>query len=401
MQSSKKRSRFFERMELPLDVRNDLAMEADAADMLELQAAMMARSAREELEAAAGEAKKQQESSPTKAPLLDGRGPLVPLFASGAVDAAQQKVANVGVGDKAWQTQRVKLIAHVAARGPVRRLHRRRDWKKALHALREHHANFNPVLDLIEGEFCLAGERQPIVLPPMLLNGPPGCGKTYFAQHLADFFQTGFVRVSMETAQTAAELTGTAAHWSNTKPGRLFDQLVDGDYANPVFLLDEVDKAGGYESHRSDKALYALLERKSAGQWSDTSMPELVMDASHVVWLLTSNDARHVPAPLLSRMHQFDIEPLGADESCALVRRLYREEVRRYRHLKLDPELPIAHCEALRCHSPRLIARLVHRLVARLAKHGRKQVLPEDLKAIGAPLNPNVVSMGFSTVRPR
>ena len=380
-------SRWFEDLELPIEVQTRLTREADAIDELLDQEATEARLAHErarELIAASAPAGTPSHAVEFGRPELSGRGPLARLFKEGVVEAAYRKVIAVGVSDKASQAQHLKKMKHIIDRGAVRRLHRPRAWQKTLAALKAAHTNFAAVLELIEEELVLSGTKRPIVLPPILLNGPPGCGKTFFAQHLAEFFQTGFVRVSMETAQTSAQLTGTAAHWSNTKPGQLFEQLVDGDYGNPVFLLDEIDKAGGYESHRADKALYGLLERKSAEQWADTSLPELTMDVSHVIWLLTSNDARQIPGPLRSRMRQFDIQPLGPHEARQLVRVLYRQEVRRYQHLRLNPELPIAHCDVMRGYSPRVIARHVHSLVARLAKERRADVTLADLAGTGA-----------------
>ena len=253
--------------------------------------------------------------------------------------------------------------------------------------MRDTFANFDAVLDVIEAELTLgeAGDTEEgYVLPPLLLNGAPGCGKTYFAEQLSTFFGSGFLQMSMETAQTAAELVGTAEHWSNTQPGRLFNILIDGDYINPVVLLDEVDKVGGSHSNRADKALYALLERKTAKRWSDSSIPLLKLDVSHVIWVLTSNDARQIPAPLRSRMRQFDIPPMGPHAARQLVRKLYRDEVARYPKWDLEPELHIAHCDVLRQFSPRQLVGMIHALVAQLARAERRHVTYDDLRAVGA-----------------
>ena len=387
-------SRWFEELTLPLKLMESLTREADAAwaRQLELQA----------LEDAAAETKEAEErqrrlqgylgASPglppgpvvIGSPNLKGCGSRITLVEPELVLRMHDRMTAIPLSDKQRRENLVKTIQHVAARGPERVVHRREDWEPALERLRDAHANFRPVIDFIDRELTLAGPLQPLVLTPMLLNGPPGCGKTFFVQHLAEFFGTGFERVSMETTQSSAELSGTAAFWSNTQPGRIFNRLVDYDFANPVFLLDEIDKAGGSPSYRSDKALYGLLERESAKHWADTSLPELTLDASHVIWLLTSNDARNIPAPLRSRMRQFDIEPLSRQEARKLVRAQFRKEVERYPHLGLNPELAIAHCDVLCINSPRVIVRFVHELIARLAKEGRQDVELSDLEAVGA-----------------
>ncbi len=297
------------------------------------------------------------------------------------------KAKTVATADRDKTKNRIALIEHIAARGSFRKHGIPRNWKVSLASLRESFASFARVIDVVEAELTLTEKRgngSSIAMPPLLLNGPPGCGKTYFAEQLAKFFDTSFMRISMETAQSSSALAGSAEFWSNTQPGRLFDRLIDGDHINPVVLLDEIDKAGGSEYYRADKALYALLERETARSWSDLSFPALKLDTSHVIWILTSNDAMHIAPPLRSRMQQFDIAPLDAVAARRLVRTLYRQEAERFPELDLETELAIAHCDVMRTFSPREIVRLCHALVARLALTGRRQISLDDLKVTGA-----------------
>jgi ATP-dependent Lon protease len=384
--------RWFEKIMLPVQLRRELVSEAQA----ENQAAETRRRLEMEWQKTADEAAERRAAFPMGPPVeslifgtLPRRGPGVDieLFDRDALTAAYRKVKKVSTADRDRTKNRVALLEHIASRGNTRWELRRSDWREALAQLREAFPNFEAVLDLIEAELTL-GEavdtEEGYVLPPILLNGAPGCGKTYFAEQLSTFFGTGFLQMSMETAQTAAELVGTAEHWANTQPGRLFDLLIDGNYINPVVLLDEVDKVGGYHANPADKALYALLERKTAKRWSDASLPLLKLDVSHVIWVLTSNDACRIPVPLRSRMRQFDIPPMTPHAARQLVRKLYREEVARYANLDLEPELHIAHCDVLRQFSPRQLVGMIHALVAQLARAERRHVTYDDLRAVGA-----------------
>ncbi|WP_151638080.1 ATP-binding protein [Noviherbaspirillum aerium] len=74
--------------------------------------------------------------------------------------------------------------------------------------------------------YALAEHRDHVVrFDPLLLNGPPGSGRSYFAECLAEFIGAGSRTIHTETAQSSAALVGAADFWSNSKPGQLFNML--------------------------------------------------------------------------------------------------------------------------------------------------------------------------------
>ena len=89
-------------------------------------------------------------------------------------------------------------------------------------------------------------------------------------------------------------LTGASAQWQNARPGKIAQALIEGEYANPVVVLDEIDKSGG--DHRYDPmgALYTLLERDTAASFKDEFI-DVDMDASHILWIATANDDSAIP----------------------------------------------------------------------------------------------------------
>ena len=149
---------------------------------------------------------------------------------------------------------------------------------------------------------------------PILLLGEPGLGKTHFAKKLAHALGTGFEFVSMNSLTAGWVLTGASAQWHNARPGKVAQTLIEGDYANPVVVLDEVDKSGG--DHRYDPmgALYTLLERDTAPHFKDEFI-DVDMDASHILWVATANDESAIPEPILNRMNVYAIERPDADGS--------------------------------------------------------------------------------------
>src|SRR5678816_1847124 len=150
--------------------------------------------------------------------------------------------------------------------------------------------NFHGVIDDLRKHLALAvAGNEAVQFLPMLLLGEPGLGKTYFAKRLAHVLATGFEFVSMSSLTAGWVLTGASAQWHNARPGKVAQTLIEGDYANPVVVLDEVDKAGGDARYDPMGALYGLLERDTAThRMCDASMSTSMY--SSLKWVATAND---------------------------------------------------------------------------------------------------------------
>jgi len=168
--------------------------------------------------------------------------------------------------------------------------------------------NFHAVIDDLRKYLALAvAGNEAVQFLPMLLLGEPGLGKTYFAKRLAQALATGFEFVSMSSLTAGWVLTGASAQWHNARPGKVAQTLIEGEYANPVVVLDEVDKAGGDARYDPMCALYSLLERDTALHFKDEFI-DVDMDASHILWVATANDESSIPEPILNRMSVYEIE---------------------------------------------------------------------------------------------
>lgn len=216
--------------------------------------------------------------------------------------------------DKADRQRLDAIDQELSSKGPVRPIGLPDNVNVEMDALARAQPHFAEVVALVRKRLHLMERSgQPMRIPPMLLCGDPGVGKTHFALCLAQSLGTAVRRITMDSQQTNSALTGSDKHWSNSSYGLLFELLAMGSHANPVVVLDEVDKVncrnGGYDPLAP---LHTLLEPSTAKQVRDLSL-ELQLDASLVTYILTANDHLRVPNTLLSRVRVFHIrQPSGA-----------------------------------------------------------------------------------------
>lgn len=168
---------------------------------------------------------------------------------------------------------------------------------------------------------------RPVRLQPMLLVGEAGVGKTHFVQSLAQALATTIHIERMDTDLSNSFLLGSDSKWSNTRHGLLFEQVVLGQHANPVIVLDEIDKSQRSSRYGSPLgALYSVLEPLSAQSVTDISL-SFTFDASQVTWIATANEAMLLDQPLRTRLKEFHIMPPTANECLVLAAEVMRSVI--------------------------------------------------------------------------
>ena len=249
-----------------------------------------------------------------------------------------------------------------------------------MQALYEELPNFGEVLEHIRRQLALCVDSaDDVELPPILLLGGPGIGKTHFARRVSQLLGTGFGFVPMSSLTAGWVLSGASSQWKNAKPGKVFDTFLNGEYANPVMVVDEIDKASADGQYDPLGALYELLESQTAMRFID-EFAEVPIDASGAVWFATANDAARIPEPLLNRMHVYEIAAPDMEGSARIALSLYREIRESHDWGKRFPEAPSGSViEKLALLTPREMRRAVQSAFGNAKVSGRDELRPEDI----------------------
>lgn len=300
--------------------------------------------------------------------------------APAAIKALERKISLTGTHNGTARFEKLlETLKHTSPAKPLVTVPEH--FNTTLDHLKSTYPNFADVVDFISTHLTLKTQKSPVLsLPPLLLIGPPGIGKSAFCQALATALLTPLHFIDIASAQTGSPLSGSESYWGNTHPGKLFETVVLGPVANPLFILDELDKTTRTQ-HDPLAALYQLLEKHTAQHFTDLST-EIPFDASHVLWLATANTQEMIPEPLLSRFTTFTIDNPTLQQQHTLHKNLYTDILTHY----LKPETPfektlnptITHLLFSQALSPRQAKKALEHAIGKALSDNRQSILPTD-----------------------
>ena len=183
--------------------------------------------------------------------------------------------------------------------------------------------NFQEVIDFYKGQFRIKKLTKKINVQPILLLGAPGIGKTYFAQQMAEYLNTGYTFLDFGSMTAKWILAGANGTWKDAKQGKILDSIINSKTINPVVVMDELDKARGGD-YDPTVVLYQLLEEINAKEFTDEFI-DFSFNSSGIIYIACANDAYKLSDPLLSRFKTFEINLPSDEQFHKIIHNIYKQ----------------------------------------------------------------------------